>query len=72
MNNKTRIYIYIGFLFILTFLLAKRIILNIKSHDFEYLKIIVNIVILAYVIFQVIKLGKIENDKDDSFQDKSS
>lgn len=65
MNNKTRIYIYVGFLFILTFLLAKRIILNIKSHDFEYLKIIVNVVILAYVVFQIIKLGKIENDNNE-------
>ncbi len=62
-NNKTLLYIYVVFLFVLTFLLASRVFKGIKTQDFDYLKIAINSVILIYVAFQVIRLGKIENDK---------
>jgi hypothetical protein len=62
-NNKTLLYIYVVFLFVLTFLLASRVFKGIKTQDFDYLKIAINSVILIYVAFQVVRLGKIENDK---------
>lgn len=65
MNNKTRLYIYIALLFVLTFLLASRIFKGIQTHEFNYIKLIANALILAFVIFQVVKLGKSENDKTD-------
>ena len=63
MNNKTRLYIYIALLFVLTFLLASRIFKGIQTHEFNYINLIANALILAFVIFQVVKIGKIENDK---------
>lgn len=64
-GTKVKLYVYVVFLFILTFLLASRVIKGIKTQQFDYLKLAVNTLILGYVIFQVIKLGKIENDKID-------
>ncbi|MEC4005581.1 hypothetical protein OX283_013000 [Flavobacterium sp. SUN052] len=65
MSNKTRIYLYVALLFVLTYLLANRIFTGIRTHEFDYLKLTANGVILAYVIYQIIKFGKIENDKTD-------
>ncbi len=62
-NNKALLYIYVVFLFVLAYLLASRVFKGIKTQEFDYLKIAVNSVILIYVAFQVIRLGKIENDK---------
>lgn len=62
-NNKALIYIYVVFLFILTFLLASRVIKGFKTQDFDFFKIGVNSVLLIYVIVQVVRLGKIENNK---------
>jgi hypothetical protein len=62
-NNKTLVYIYVVVLFILTYLLASRVILGIKTQQFDYLRLSVNLALLIYIIIKVIKLGKIENDK---------
>jgi len=62
-NNKALLYIYVVFLFVLAYLLASRVFKGIKTQEFDYLKIAVNSVILIYVAFQVVRLGKIENDK---------
>ena len=62
-NNKALIYIYVVFLFILTFLLASRVIKGFKTQNFDFFKIGVNSVLLIYVIVQVVRLGKIENNK---------
>jgi hypothetical protein len=62
-NNKTLVYIYVIVLFILTYLLASRVILGIKTQQFDYLRLSVNLALLIYIIIKVIKLGKIENDK---------
>ena len=62
-NNKALLYIYVVFLFVLAYLLASRVFKGVKTQEFDYLKIAVNSVILIYVAFQVIRLGKIENDK---------
>jgi hypothetical protein len=62
-NNKTLVYIYVIVLFILTYLLASRVIAGFKTHQFDYLRLSVNLVLLIYIIIKVIKLGKIENDK---------
>ncbi len=62
-NNKALLYIYVVFLFVLAYLLASRVFKGVKTQEFDYLKIAVNSVILIYVAFQVVRLGKIENDK---------
>jgi hypothetical protein len=64
-NNKMLLYIYIAFLFILTFLLTSRIIKGFKTQDFDFFKIGVNVALLVYVIVQVVRLGKIENNKNE-------
>lgn len=62
-NNKTLLYIYVVLLFVLAYLLASRVFKEMKTQEFDYLKIAVNTIILIYVAFQVNRLGKIENDK---------
>ena len=63
LNNKTLVYVYVVALFILTYLLASRIIVGIKTQEFDYIRLSVNFVLLIYIIIKVVKLGKIENDK---------
>jgi len=62
-NNKVLLYIYVALLFVLAYLLASRVFKEMKTQEFDYLKITVNTIILIYVAFQVNRLGKIENDK---------
>jgi len=65
LDSKTLVYIYIGVLFILTYLFASRLITSIKTQEFDYIRLSVNFGLLVYVIIKVVKLGKIENDKSD-------
>ena len=58
-------YIYIAFLFILTYLLASRVIKGFKTQEFDFFKLGVNVALLVYIIIQVIRLGKIENNKNE-------
>jgi hypothetical protein len=51
LDNKTLFYIYIGVLFILTYLFTSRLITSLKTQEFDYIR--------------VVKLGKIGNDKSD-------
>ncbi len=62
-NNKTIFYIYVVALFILTFLFASRLFTSLKTQEFDYIKLSVNMVLLIYIIIKVVKLAKIENDK---------
>ena len=62
-NNKTLLYIYVVLLFVLAYLLASRVFKEMKTQEFDYLKIAVNTIILIYVAFQVNRLGNIENNK---------
>ena len=64
-NNKMVFYIYVAVLFILTYLLASRLIKGIKTQEFDLLKIGVNALLLIYVIVQVVRLGNIENNKNE-------
>ncbi|WP_298308987.1 hypothetical protein [Flavobacterium sp.] len=63
LDNKTILYIYVGVLFILTYLFASRLITSFKTQEFDYLRLSVNLGLLIYIIIKVVKLGKIENDK---------
>jgi len=65
LDNKTILYIYVGVLFILTYLFASRLITSFKTQDFDYLRLSINLVLLVYMIIKVVKLGKLENDKTD-------
>lgn len=58
-------YIYVAVLFILTYLLASRLIKGIKTQEFDFLKIGVNALLLIYVIVQVVRLGNKENNKNE-------
>ncbi len=63
LNSKTILYIYVVVLFVLTFLLTRNVIKGLKTMEFDYLKLAINVGLLAYVIIKVVKLGKIENEK---------
>ncbi len=65
LNNKTTLYLYIAVLFLMTFLLTSRLIKSIKTNEFDYFKLALNIGLLIYLVIKTIKLGKIENDKTD-------
>lgn len=63
LNNKTFLYIYVILLFLLTFLLTRTVIKSLKTMEFDYIRLAVNVGLLAYIIIKITKLGKIENDK---------
>lgn len=63
MNNKTFIYIYTVVLFVLTFLFVRRFFGNLKTGDFEYVKLALNLGIVIVLILKIVRLGKIENQK---------
>lgn len=65
LSNKTILYIYVVVLFALTFLLTRNLIKGIKTMEFDYLKLGINVGLLIYIIIKVTKLGKIENDKSE-------
>ncbi len=65
LDNKTILYIYVGVLFILTYLFASRLITSLRTQEFDYLRLSVNLGLLIYIIIKVVKLGKIENNKTD-------
>lgn len=65
LNNTTLIYVYAVVLFVLTYLLAARLITSFKTNEFDYLRIGVNVVLLIYIVIKVVKLGKTENSKQE-------
>ncbi|MBC7523418.1 MAG: hypothetical protein H7239_03140 [Flavobacterium sp.] len=65
MNSKYTIYFYVALLFVLTYLFASRVFTSLKTNEFDFVKLGINAVLLAYIIYQIVKLGKINNDKTD-------
>lgn len=63
MDNKKWLYVYVIMLFILTFLFASRLISSLKTQEYDYLKLGLNLILLVYIIFRIKKIGKVENDK---------
>jgi hypothetical protein len=66
LNNRTLIYIYVGVLFVLTYLFASKLILGLRTQEFDWLRLSVNLGLIIYIVIKVLKLGKIENDKTDT------
>ncbi|SHF80670.1 hypothetical protein SAMN05444377_12031 [Flavobacterium fontis] len=66
MSNKTFVYLYTVVLFGLTFLFVRRLFENIKTGDYDYLKLGLNLGIIIVLILKIVRLGKIENQKTDS------
>ena len=64
LDNTKLIYIYAIVLFALAFLLTKRLITSYNTNVYNYFKIGLNASLLVYLVLKVIKLGKIENDKN--------
>ena len=62
-SNQTKIYIFTALLFVSTFLTAIYIIRGFKNNDFNYIWIAANLLMSISFIIQIIKLGKIENNK---------
>ncbi|MES2864758.1 MAG: hypothetical protein V4666_11610 [Bacteroidota bacterium] len=62
-SNQTKIYIYTALLFTSTFLTAVSIIRGFKNNDFNYIWITASLLMSISFIIQIIKLGKIENNK---------
>jgi len=65
LNNRTLIYIYVGVLFVLTYLFASKLILGLRTQEFDWLRLLVNLGLILYIVIKVLKLGKIENDKQE-------
>lgn len=63
MNNKTKIYILTALLFVFTFLGAKFVISELKSIPTNSFVGGFSIVMVIGLIFIIIKLSKIENNK---------
>lgn len=63
LTNKTMLYIYVVVVFIFTFLLTSKLILAFKINEFNYFKLGLNAVVLAYAIYKVIEHSKLENNK---------
>ena len=66
LDNKIILYVYVGALFILTYLFASKLITSFKTQEFDYLRLSVNLALLIYIIIKVVKLGKVENDKKEN------
>jgi hypothetical protein len=66
MNHKIFIYSYTTILLVLTFIFVRRLLENLKSGDFEYLKLALNLGIMVVLILKIVRLGKIENQKNNA------
>ena len=66
MNHKIFIYSYTIVLLLLTFIFVRRLLENLKSGDFEYLKLALNLGIMVVLILKIVRLGKIENQKNNA------
>jgi len=65
MSNKSKLYTYVVLLFIFTFLFTSRIMKEFKLNEFNYFKLGINALVLVFLLFQIIKIGKIENNKSE-------
>ena len=63
MDNKKWLYVYVVFLFILTFLFASRLITSLRTQVFDYFKLGLNLILLIYLVIKIKKLGQKENEK---------
>ncbi len=66
LNSKSIIYIYVAVLFALTFLFTRNLIQSFKLKDFNYFKLAINLVLMVYIVIKVMKLSKIENNKENN------
>ena len=63
MDNKKWLYVYVVFLFVLTFLFASRLITSLKTQIFDYFKLGLNLILVIYLVIKIIKIGDTENNK---------
>jgi hypothetical protein len=64
LSNKVKLYIYVVFLFIFTYLFTTRVIHAFKANDFDFLKLAVNAIIIGLSIIQIIRYSKKINNVD--------
>ena len=50
MDNKKWLYVYVIFLFVLTFLFASRLITSLKTQIFDYFKLGLNLILVIYLV----------------------
>ena len=63
-SKTTLIYIYAVALCLMTFLLAKRVITSFNTNEFDYFKLVANLILIVYFIIKIVKLGKEQNNQD--------
>ncbi len=64
MDNKKWLYVYVIALFILTFLFASRLISSLKTQEFDYFRLGLNLILVIYLIIKIKKIGTLENNKN--------
>lgn len=63
-SKTTLIYIYAVALCLMTFLFAKRVITSFNTNEFDYFKLVANLILIMYFIIKIVKLGKEQNNQD--------
>jgi len=64
LSNKQKLYLYVALLFVLTFTLTSNLITSFKTNEFNYINIILKVIMVIFAIMQIVHLSKIENDKN--------
>ena len=62
-TNQTKIYLHVGLLLLFIFLFANQLFTSIKTNNYNYLRYTLRVAAILVVVFQIIKLSKIENNK---------
>ena len=62
-NNTTKVYIYVGLLFVFTFLLTSKLMKAYNTNEYDYFKIGINVIVEIILIYLIIKYANLENSK---------
>lgn len=63
LSNKVKLYIYVVFLFVFTYLFTSRLIHAFKTNEFDYLKLAVNVLIIVLSVFQIVRYSNKINEE---------
>jgi len=62
-TNTTKVYLYTALLFVFTFLLTSKLMKAYKTHEYDYFKIGINVIVEIVLIYLIVKYANIENSK---------
>lgn len=46
------------------FFIGKRVITSFNTNEFDYFKLVANLILIVYFIIKIVKLGKEQNNQD--------